>query len=525
MKTAAIEGQTKGEKLSKSCKLLESWATTKTALTNGVGATFTVALALITSFCILFSSKTHAQNLDSILTKLYIAADASSVKKPTIQLFDKHSSQIAWFDASNQTIYLEKQAYDVCLSFGENAGSALAFIIGHELVHSFQHDKGKSAFAAHGCEDVKKLHNEMEADVRGAFLAHLAGFKTKSLIPNILQKLYDSYQLSNAPKLRCYPSEAVRQQTALQVQAKVDSLEYIFDAARYFGLLGNYTAATAAYQVILKNYNGAEVWNNLAVLYAHRAMSVGGKSPDTLLLLFELEAQLRIRPLKSEPLTASELKIRATFLKKARAAIQESLALKTDYSNAKINKACILILQKQAQEAEKVIATLVKTHADEARLLRGLLAMTHSKQTEANRLFEPLKTSKNDRVRMLAKANQERLLSETPIIAACTFPVLPSVDGVFGYKKVKKVTNVAQNLQLGWEKHAHSTVFWASTNAKEAIEAPTKMSIQIIHQPVEIDVSSIEAACLFGDYAIDGQLGLVFKLKKDQVIQWARILK
>jgi tetratricopeptide (TPR) repeat protein len=557
MKIGAIEKQARSEELSKSLQLLESWTTTratvkratvKVAPTNTVGtsfiialasfigriftvvlpsfvgATFTVALAVLL-FCPLFATKTNAQNLDSILTKLYIAADAPSVKKPKIQLFDKHSSQIAWYDASNQTIYLEKQAYDVCLSFGENASSALAFIIGHELVHSFQHDKGKSAFAAHGCDDVKKLQYETEADVRGAFVAHLAGFKTKSLIPSILQKLYDSYQLSNAPKLRCYPSETVRQQTALQVQAKVDSLEHIFEAARFFGLLGNYTAATTAYQYILRTYNGAEVWNDLAVLYAHRAMSVGGKSPDTLLLPFELAAQLRIRPLKSEPLTASELKTRAVFLKKALEASQQALALKPDYNLAKINKASILILQKRGQEAEKVVANLDKKQADEAILLRGLLAMTQGKQADATRLFESLKTSKNDRVRLWAKANQERIAVGTANIAPCSFPALPTIDGVFGYKKAKKTAFITPNLQFGWENHAHSTVFWATHTPKDGDEESSKMSIQVIHQTVDFDASMGVAACLFGDYAVDNLSGLVFQLKNEKVVKWARVLK
>ncbi len=469
----------------------------------------------------LFSIHIYAQkNLDEILTKLYVAADAPSVSKPKIQLFEKHSSQIAWFDSETQTIYVEKQAFDVCQSMGDNAESALAFIIGHELVHHFQHDKGKSAFAAHGCDDDRKLKNETEADVRGAFLAHLAGFRTKSLIPTILQKLYDSYQFSNAPKLRCYPDETTRQRTALQVQAKVDSLENIFDAARFLGLLGNYTAASDAYHYILGYYNGAEVWNDLAVLHAHRAMSVGGKSPDTLLLPFEMAAQLRIRPLKSEPLTVLELKNRAFFLKKAMDCINQSLAISKDYSDAKINKICLLILQKKENEADKIRLNLGQQHAEEAVLLRGLLAANRGNRADADRLFQSLKTAKNDRVRLWATANQKRLMAQTPIIDACSFPALPTVDAIFGYKKFKKTLNLTSETQLGWEEHAHSTVYW-SNNTREG---NGKMAIQIIHQSIEFDTSTLSTACLFGDYAVDTNLGLVFLLKHGKVVRWARIL-
>jgi tetratricopeptide (TPR) repeat protein len=472
-------------------------------------------------FCFFSPIKTHAQNLENILNKLYVAAEDPSVSKPKIQLFEKHSSQIAWFDAASQTIYVEKQAFDVCQSMGDNAESALAFIIGHELVHHFQHDKGTSAFAAHGCDDDRKLKNETDADVRGAFLAHLAGFKTKSLIPNVLQKLYDSYQFSNAPKLRCYPSESARQQTALQVQAKVDSLEHIFDAARFLGLLGNYTAAADAYHYILGYYNGAEVWNDLAVLHAHRAMSVGGKSPDTLLLPFELAAQLRIRPLKSEPLTALELKSRAAFLKKAMDCINKSLAIKKDNGGAKINKTCILILQQKSIEADKMTANLAPKQPEEANLLRGLIAASRGNRAEAERFFESLKTSKNDRVRLWATANLQRITSETPTIGACSFPTLPSVDGVLGYKKVKKTLQITPNTQLGWENKDVSTTFWSNTNTSENV----KMAIQVVNQPVDFDVSSLTTACLFGDYAVDQNLGLVFQLKHGKVVRWVRILK
>jgi tetratricopeptide (TPR) repeat protein len=476
---------------------------------------------ILIGLCFLFSVKTDAQSLENILTKLYTAAGDPSVSKPKIQLFDKHSSQIAWFDAASQTIYVEKQAFDVCQSMGDNAESALAFIIGHELVHHFQHDKGTSAFASHGCDDDRKLKNETDADVRGAFLANLAGFKTKSLIPNILQKLYDNYQFSNAPKLRCYPSESARQQTALQVQAKVDSLEHIFEAARFLGLLGNYAAASDAYHYILGYYNGAEVWNDLAALYAHQAMSVGGKSPDTLLLPFELAAQLRIRPLKSEPLTALELKSRASFLKKAMDCIQKSLMINKDYSVAKVNKTCLLILQKKGNEAEKMTTILGQKYAEEAVLLRGLIAASRGNRADAERFFESLKTSKNVRVRLWATANQQRIASETPTIDACSFPTLPSVDGIFGYKKIKKTVQITANTQLGWENHAVSTIFWSNTNVSEN----GKMALQVVNQTVEFDVSTLMTACIFGDYAVDNNLGLVFQLKHGKVVRWARILK
>ncbi len=77
------------------------------------------------------------QVAQSVLDRLYAANGNYTFKKPKIVL-STENKKVAAFSPWKNTITLDQKMYDICRGFGRDSLAALAYIIGHELVHAYQ---------------------------------------------------------------------------------------------------------------------------------------------------------------------------------------------------------------------------------------------------------------------------------------------------------------------------------------------------------------------------------------------------
>src|SRR5690606_9520990 len=144
---------------------------------------------------------------------------------------------------------------DICETMGANAESALAFIIGHELTHFYQqHDWEEAGFGTTFLAEknifTKHTYHEEEADMYGAFVAHLAGYNTLEIVSGLLDKIYKEYKL--AIKMDNYPTLGERKAVTNKVREKIEKLIEIYDNANYFAALGWHMQAVHCYEYLLK---------------------------------------------------------------------------------------------------------------------------------------------------------------------------------------------------------------------------------------------------------------------------------
>jgi len=198
-------------------------------------------LLLVISF--VYSQSGHAtnnllneSNINRVFFKLTQAVGDNSRALPKI-VIRPNKRFGASYRRSENTIFIDQAAIDICETFGVDAESALAFLMGHELTHYYQkHDWQEAGFATSfitaQATFQAHIHQESEADTYSAFIAHLAGYETIRIIPELLEKIYIGYELKSKD-LTAYPSLAERKAVANKVCKTVQGLIDIYQAANY----------------------------------------------------------------------------------------------------------------------------------------------------------------------------------------------------------------------------------------------------------------------------------------------------
>ncbi|MBK8562636.1 MAG: hypothetical protein IPN76_04640 [Saprospiraceae bacterium] len=390
---------------------------------------------------------------EQVLKNLY--ATYGDRQRPCPKLLFTDDNQGPRYRESAQTIVLDGRSMEVCRSFGRDSVSALAFIIGHELAH-FYHSKQHGhqaefsylAFdrAKHGDAELERL-----ADVQGIFNAYLAGYRTTAILPKVIAKLYERYQLKN--KLDGYPSLSDRQRTSAEVLATADTLAQLYESANFLTALGQYELAAASYQYILWYYPGREVYNNLGACHALHALFCSEKSPDAFQYPLEIDTDSRLtRPRArggESELTDSERALRKQLLVEAEKALKTAGRLDPSYFPVDVNLLCVLALQGKTKEAVQHWKThrinenkrVSASEKNRARLALGIaLAQTGdaAEREQAGRIFQDIEKQKADpALANMAAHNLKALQDELPqkpaavIAFDCLKPFeLEKVDGV-----------------------------------------------------------------------------------------------
>lgn len=232
---------------------------------------FAIALSIYSPF--LNKKKlpaTDEQWAQAVYRQLLSAKGVLSSKVPTVIIDDRIEGP-ASYSNDHRHIYINNKTLSICKSFGRAKDDALAFLLAHELIHFYQkrhpHKQlsftGSSPITKEEIEHYRQI--EYEADLYGALLAYIAGYKTYTIIPTLLSKIYKDFDLQEQ-ELIAVPFE-VRKKIAEEACEEVGRLKEIFNAGNLFFAIGQYVEAITCFEYLLKGFESKALYNNLGLSY------------------------------------------------------------------------------------------------------------------------------------------------------------------------------------------------------------------------------------------------------------------
>ncbi|MCB9296849.1 MAG: hypothetical protein H6559_27585 [Lewinellaceae bacterium] len=399
----------------------------------------------------------------AMLQKLHQAAGRPLETAPAFRIAHTDRSAARYLRRQH-VIEVEAKALEACRTLGADSLHALAFLLGHELAHAYREaGAAPTNFLAYTLEADASVQEEQAADVGGAFLAYLAGFRTEGILPRLLDGLYDAYQIDG--QVSGYPPLEVRRQSAREADALAGQLIRFFESGNYLLAAGQYEGAAAAYEEVLSFVATRELYHNLSVLYARRAMAVAGKNADRYLLPIELDAELRLRRPRADDLTPLERRARRILLGKAAFYNDKTIATDPGYEAAKVMALCLQILDGQALlllEKEHTPALAWIKKSTEGRLALAVAYAAASDQDiryqpEAARRLEALSTAADPLLAFIAQKNLALLKGEPATPARPSYCNLPfTIPGKASPMRYRHLTQTpvgeeGNKVLLGWE--------------------------------------------------------------------------
>lgn len=317
----------------------------------------------------------------------------------------------ASYKRSQNTIFIEQAALDICASFGENKESAIAFLLGHELTHYYQkHDWQEAGFTTGflTSEAVfqKNIQHEKEADTYSAFITHLAGFNSVKILPELLEKIYETYELKGKT-LTAYPSLSERKALANNVCKTVQGLIDIYQAANYLYALGKYEKAMVSYEYILKYVKYKELYNNIGLCALYTAI-------PSVQQTFPFAYPLTLDP--TVPLRAPSSFTKEELIQKAINHFSIATNYDNSYFTSYLNLICAYDLNGQYQEVIPLInsirdlATTLKTK-QQLQLIEGISAFRNNNSVLADKYFSAV-SKHNEYPDLATIALQNRQISK-----------------------------------------------------------------------------------------------------------------
>ena len=333
-------------------------------------------------------------------------------------------------------IVLEKQAYDVCARYGDQADAALAFLLGHELTHYYENHAWRRGFVAR-YRDLPiaiKLDtlldaaaNETEADYLGGFLAYSAGFGLFDQGGDFIKSIYDAYGFD--PEIPGYPSLSDRQALGARTAEKLAELVDVFDMANLLVAVGDYAQAYEYYRYIIMRYQSREFYNNLGVTAVLDALKYF--NDNELKFRFPLQLDLETTSASKGDGAASN---RNKLLRQAIFHFDAAISLDPDYAPAYLNKASTFALlgdnerarfyaDKEARQAAMKNDAFLKTAVD-VDILLGILDWREGKAEQADTAFAAAAKAGS----ALACRNLEILRNEPLCTKKATFSGIPRTE-------------------------------------------------------------------------------------------------
>lgn len=223
---------------------------------------------------------TPTRRCNQILYELIEARGEMRDDYPKVKVIERKKN-IAAYSPVNNTIIIEMEAYEQCMTLDSMSDDALAFLISHELTHFFQvHDwsSAKSTMAFYDKSSVYKAHikNEAEADRFGAFLCYLAGYDYLNAAPLIIEKLYVQYSVQSEGSAH-YPSINERLTLATDVCNMIRQYTTMYETANYLHLIGEYELSQSLYEYLLDHLDFPEIYHNAATNQLKAALSISGE--------------------------------------------------------------------------------------------------------------------------------------------------------------------------------------------------------------------------------------------------------
>jgi tetratricopeptide (TPR) repeat protein len=462
--------------------------------------------------------------LQRVLTKLYDANSQFKKDKPTIA-FKNTLIQVAGYVPKQNLILFEEKAYQICQSMGNDSLNAMAFLLGHELTHFYQHSQTKvgfiTNFLSYDKTQKSSLSLEKEADIQGAFNAYLAGFEVDNNISTLLDKVYTTYQLKGKI-LSGYPVFEERQRTAKEVQEKVRQLIDVYETGNWMLAMEQYDFARLCYEYVARVYQNREIYNNLGVLAAFSATNWAGENQDALILPYQLDWETRLSPKKSrgtQTQDATQAQQRMDLLQKAKSYFEKAADLDKNYVPARINQICVLVQLGDVSAAESI-------YKKNKNRLNGIpLAFAKLALANNSNLLKELTQHSYTPISELAKynlaiLNKENIELET---SPCAIDFNPTeIDGVKLNRLPESPTltiDADRKARLSIQKKTNSIVVQARMNGYQ-------FAFQRVKQRLPNAISNISKQSVLTNVGILERCEtehLVFRFNKDkELIEWVR---
>lgn len=347
-----------------------------------------------------------------VLDHLYATNGNYRFKKPKLSI-STENGKVAAYSPWKNTIVLDQKAYEICRSFGRDSLSALAYILGHELVHAYQTEiksgRVQTNFLAYHHHYTADTRIEKVADVQGLFNAYMAGYQALQVMPDVIERIYREYDLLGKT-LPGYPTLAERRATTEEVLAIAQDLCDVFESSNYLLVIGRHSLAAAGFEYILQYYQGVEIHNNLGIAYTLSAQEFWNPRTDN--FVYPLEADWHTKLSRSvsrgqEQADPTLQPLRNTFLEKAAAHFRAAADMNADYLPARVNLVCALNLLGRSVEALryaelhllKRISGRKKAPGQEAEMAEIALGITYAllpggaRRGEAESVFKRLSGS------------------------------------------------------------------------------------------------------------------------------------
>lgn len=353
------------------------------------------------------------------------------LQPPTLVL-SKRMRNMAAFNPDQVEIILEEKAYDVCASFGKDSLNALAALLAHELTHYYEkHDwsrhfvrENENLETARRLENLEEgLKQEAQADCLGGFMAFSAGYNTYGIMPELLRKLYKTYELPD--DLPGYPSLAERLKMVDGAMEQLKNLQIVFETANLLTLLGQYADAAGYYRHILQTYQSREIFNNAGVNAVLAALNYAEPTLIPYVLPLELDPKSRLLSVKNNDQEKAQRK--SNLLKTAMEHFERALLLDENYGPAYLNKACVLVLNGDWEEAEYALRKGRKKNAaaSDYDVLEGVAAALQKDSLAAVKHWERAQKQGNN----WAAVNLQ-ILQKTPRPAPATAAPVKGIEEI-----------------------------------------------------------------------------------------------
>lgn len=298
----------------------------------------------------------------------------------------------ASYRRSENTIFIEQAALDICASFEAEKESAIAFLLGHELTHYYQkHDWQETGFTTGflTSEAVfqENIHHEKEADTYSAFITHLAGYNSAKILPQLLEKIYDAYELKGK-QMTSYPPLAARKALANEVCKTVQGLIDIYQAGNYLYALGKYEEAISNYEYLLQYVKFKELYNNIGLCALYAVLPITRRDlPFFYPLTLDPSIPLRA-PLGS--MTKEEL------IQKAVESFSIASNYDASYFTSYLNLICAYDLNGQYNEANTLLnnvknLAITPKKQNQLAITEGILAVRRNDKSSAHQFFLQVK--------------------------------------------------------------------------------------------------------------------------------------
>lgn len=329
---------------------------------------------------------------------------------PTLKIIDRKKS-IAAFRKSDNTILLEEEAVKVCNRLGSNAAAALAFLIGHELTHFYRHKEWNEmgfgfSFSLDSLDWNSYRDNEYEADLYGVFLAYLANYDVREILPILLDQLYDVYAIP-AEETTSYPSLRTRKSVFEKMRKQVEILISLYESAHLCQAIEQPFLAAKSYEYILQFVQTHALHKNYGISLLKSASLGSNEAILKYSMPLGIERDLPVRGL--------DFKDRHEMLQQALSSFQQAASIKRGDFESELGLTLTYGLLGDFHAAETKLDTMLSARYQplemaKFHLVRGILFALQDKELDATlswKLARKLDSSQS--MRQMVKHNLQVL--------------------------------------------------------------------------------------------------------------------